>query len=261
MAVRMPMPVRIATQDRIVCMGLSLPAQARPRPAERHRQGKGPTEQRAVDRTRSAALSSVFVIRIHTRKPMSSRRVTAVLVCVVALSGGARAQDTRRPTSTQTFTLEEALQYALAHYPSVRAALEQVNASTASVRVARAAYLPRFDALWQTNRATANNVFGQLLPQSVLPSISGPVLASDSAQTVWGSAAGGLFSWEAFDFGLRGAAVREAEASVARARADESLTRLSVQNAVGAAFLSVVSDQQAVAAAEADVQRRDILAR
>jgi outer membrane protein TolC len=143
----------------------------------------------------------------------------------------------------------------------VRAALEQVNASTANVNVAKAAYLPRFDALWQTNRATANNIFGQLLPQSVLPPISGPVLPSASGQSVWGSAAGGLLSWEPVDFGLRSAAVREAEAEVVRARAEEGLTRLAVQNAVGGAFLAVVSAQQALTAAEADVQRREVLAR
>ena len=153
------------------------------------------------------------------------------------------------------------MQYALDHYPTVRAALEQVTASTANVSVAKAASLPRFDSVWQTNRATANNVFGQLLPQSVLPSISGPVLPSASGQSVWGSAVGGLFSWEPVDFGLRSAVVGEAEASVARARADEGLTRLAVQNAVGGAFLSVVSAQQALAAADADVQRREVLAR
>jgi len=179
----------------------------------------------------------------------------------VALSTGARAQGNSSQTSTQTFTLEQALAYALDHYPSVKAALEQVNASVANVSVARSAYLPRFDAIWQTNRATANNIFGQLLPQAVLPSISGPVLASASSQSVWGSATGGLLSWEAFDFGLRGAAVREAEAGVTRARAEENLTRLAVQNAVAAAFLNVVSAQQSVTAAEADVERRDILAR
>ena len=136
-----------------------------------------------------------------------------------------------------------------------------MNASTANVSVARAAYLPRFDSVWQTNRATANNIFGQLLPQSVLPSISGPVLPSASGQSVWGSAVGGLLSWEPVDFGLRSAMVREAEAGVVRARAEEGLTRLAVQNAVGGAFLAVVSAQQALAAADADVQRREVLAR
>jgi outer membrane protein TolC len=160
-----------------------------------------------------------------------------------------------------TFSLDEALQYAIEHYPTVKSALEQSNASIANVDVARSAYLPRFDAFWQSNRATTNNIFGQLLPQSVLPPISGPVLSSASNDSVWGSAVGGLLSWEPFDFGLRSASVQEAEAGVRRARADEGLTRLGVQNVVAQAFLSVVSAQQAVTAADADVQRRDVLAR
>jgi outer membrane protein len=165
------------------------------------------------------------------------------------------------PPSIQTFTLGQALQYALEHYPTVRAALEQITIASANVGVARGGYLPRFEAVWQTNRATANNIFGQVLPQSVIPAISGPVLPSASSDSVWGSAVGGLLSWEPFDFGLRGAAVREAEASVTRARADEGITRLSVQHAVGVAFLNVVAAQQTLTAAEADVQRRDVLAR
>jgi outer membrane protein TolC len=55
--------------------------------------------------------------------------------------------------------------------------------------------------------------------------------------------------------------VREAEAGVVRARAEEGLTRLAVQDAVGSAFLDLVSAQQTLAAAEADVQRREVLAR
>src|SRR6185369_6109756 len=155
----------------------------------------------------------------------------------------------------------QAIQYGVEHYPSVKAALEEVQASSAGVDVARAAYLPRLDALWQSNRATANNIFGQVLPQSVIPSMSGPVLSSASAGSVWGSAAGALFSWEAVDFGLRSATVAAADAAVARARAAEGLTRLEVQAAVGSAFLGVVAAQRAVTAAQADLDRRDVLAR
>jgi outer membrane protein TolC len=171
------------------------------------------------------------------------------------------AQKSTAQGAPSKLTLEQALQYALDHYPTVKAALEQVNAATADVSVAKSAYLPRLDAIWQTNRATANNIFGQLLPQSVIPPISGPVVSSASSRSVWGNVAAGLFSWEPVDFGLRGAAVREAEAGVVRARAEEGLTRLSVQNAVGMAFLGVVSAHQAAAAADADVQRREVLAR
>ena len=192
---------------------------------------------------------------------MKRLRCAAVLLSVAALSTIARAQVAGGQGAPVTLTLEQALQYAVDHYPTVRAALEQVNASMANVGVAKAAYLPRFDSIWQTNRATANNTFGQLLPQSVIPSISGPVLPSASGQSVWGSAAGGLLSWEPVDFGLRSAIVREAEAGVVRARAEEGLTRLAVQSAVGGAFLAVVSAQQALTAADADVQRREVLAR
>jgi outer membrane protein len=171
------------------------------------------------------------------------------------------AQAAKDSPPPQVFTLDAALQYALDHYPTVRAALEEVNVSTGNVRIAQSAYLPRLDGIWQTNRATANNVFGQLLPQSVLPPISGPVLPSESSQSVWSSAVGALFGWEPFDFGLRAATVRAAETGVVRARADEAVTKLDVQRAVGDAFLTVVGAQQAVAAAEADVQRREVLAR
>jgi outer membrane protein len=177
----------------------------------------------------------------------------AIAGSILLLSHPAFAQD--------VLTLDRALQYALDHYPAVRAAVEQVSASSAGIDVARSAYLPRLDALWQSNRATANNIFGQILPQSVIPALTGPVLASTSSQSVWGSVAGALFTWEPIDLGLRRALVTGAEAAVAQARAGEALTRLEVQSAVGIAFLNVVASDQAVVAAQADVDRRDALAR
>lgn len=190
-------------------------------------------------------------------------RLIAAVGCIATISAAAVHAQTPSTTdpSSPRFTLADALRYAVDHYPSIKASLEQVNASAANVDVARAAMLPRFDSLWQVNRATANNIFGQVLPQSVVPAMSGPVLSSASGDSVWGSVAGALFSWEPFDFGLRNATVRNAELAVARARADEALTRLDVQSAVIAAFFSVVAAEQAVAATQADVERRNVLAR
>ncbi len=182
-------------------------------------------------------------------KPLRS----ALAIGLLSTASAAAAQD--------TFTLDRAMQYAAEHYPSVRAAVEQVAASAAGVSVARSAYLPRLDALWQTNRATTNNIFGQVLPQSVIPALTGPVLTSTSPQSVWGTATGALVSWEPVDFGLRGAAVAGAEAAVTQARAGEALTRLEVQNAVAVAFLNAVAADRAVVAAQADVDRREALAR
>jgi outer membrane protein TolC len=187
----------------------------------------------------------------------------ALFVASLATSAGLSAQESTRvpAVAPQTFTLGQAMQYALDHYPTVRAALEQVEASSAGVSIAKSAYLPRLDTIWQSNRATANNVFGQLLPQSVIPAMSGPVLASASAGSVWGSATGTLFSWQPFDFGIRAATVQGAEAAVARSRAGEALTRLDVQTAVATACLTIVGAQRTVQAMQADVTRRELLGR
>jgi outer membrane protein len=182
-----------------------------------------------------------------------ARRVCAALSVVLLVAGPASAQ------TPPAFTLERALQYAVEHYPTVAAAVEQVRASDATVSVARAAYLPRLDSIWQSSRATVNNVTGQLFPQPVVPALSGPVLPAASSQSVWGSVAGALFSWDAVDFGLRRATVAGAEAGVTRARAAETLTRLDVEQAVANAFLAAVSAERALAAARADADRRDVL--
>jgi outer membrane protein len=186
-----------------------------------------------------------------------------MLAACLAVPAGVWAQSppAGQVAGAQVFTFEQALQYAVEHYPTVRAALEEINTSTAGISVAKAAYLPRLDSLWQSNRGTANNIFGQVLPQSVIPAMSGPIVDSASGRSVWGSATGALFSWEPFDFGLREATVANAQAALARARAGEALTRLDVQTAVGAAFLSIVGAQRTVKALQADVDRRDLLSR
>lgn len=117
-------------------------------------------------------------------------------------------------------TINEAVQQSVARYPSVRGSLEEVAAAGAGINLARTAYLPRADFLGQVNRATHNNVFGLLLPQPVIPTISGPVLGTNSLNNVWGTAMGALVSWEPFDFGLRAANVSAARANRDRALAE-----------------------------------------
>jgi outer membrane protein len=123
--------------------------------------------------------------------------------------------------------------------------------------LARTSYLPRADMVWQTNRATDNNITGLLLPQSIIPPISGPVPVAISMGSAWGSAAGLLFSWEPVDFGYRGAKVDAARAGRDLATAEASLTRLDVAVATVNSYLTVVAAQRTVRAAEADVERRE----
>ena len=184
-----------------------------------------------------------------------------VFLLVVVLIGEAVsfAQNSVKPPD-HPLTLDQAVDFALANYPAVRASMQRALASREGVSLSRTAYLPRTDLLWQSNRATRNNIFGLLLPQSVVPPISGPVLPGTSDRGVWGSAAGLLLSWEPFDFGYRGANVEVAKAAQSRANAELSLSRLDVAGAIGDAFLRLAVAQQEVKAAQADVDRRQVLA-
>jgi outer membrane protein len=166
------------------------------------------------------------------------------------------AQD--RPSLTLNF--EQAVELALKNYPAIRAAQAQRQAAEAGVELARTNYLPRADMLWQQNRATRNNVFGLLLPQSVIPPISGPQLDSTSMSSAWGSAGGLLVSWEPFDFGLRKSNVELARAMSRQANASEAVTRLDVSAAAADAFLTLLAAEQTVEAAQANVERAETIA-
>jgi len=186
-------------------------------------------------------------------------RVLMVLGVAVAALSSTFAQEQTKPT--ETLNLRGAVEYALAHYPAVRVALEKRHAATAAVGLSRTAYLPTANMLWQGNRATRNNIFGLLLPQSVIPSTSGPVLPDANNDSVWGSAAGVLVGWEPFDFGYRRAGVDVARANEHTATAELDLSRLGVASAAAERFIALASAQQDVRTATADVERRDSFAK
>lgn len=180
-------------------------------------------------------------------------RLLAALIALLSTSI-ARAQS-NPPQSVSRLTLSQAIERAEANYPRILRAAEQRAAAQASVGVARTAYLPRTDILWQTNRATANNTYGLLLPQGVIPSMSGPVLPADDSRSAWSSASGALFSWQPFDFGLRRAQVNAARDVAAAASAGEKLTRLDVALATANGYLDLAAAQQFAAVAQANVNR------
>jgi outer membrane protein len=154
-----------------------------------------------------------------------------------------------------TVTLDQVIEAAKAHYPAIKAAQAQQQAAQGAIGVAKTAYLPRTDLLWQTNRATANNIYGLLLPQGVIPNISGPVIASDATRSAWSSGGGALFSWQPFDFGVRSAKVTAAREGSEAAKQASALTTLDVTAAAGSAFLDLAAAQQLVTVAQANVHR------
>ena len=182
---------------------------------------------------------------------MPKTMLVAVAIVCAAASVTLRAQ-------TAPLTLPQAVQLSLEKYPAVRIAAAQAAAAAEGINLARKGYLPRLDLLAQFNRATRNNVFGMVLPQSVLPSMSGPVLGVNDGSAAWGSAVGVLVSWEPFDFGLRRANVAGAESADRRADAAIVRTRLEVSAAAADAFLTLLAAQETLRAAQAAVDRTRI---
>lgn len=154
-------------------------------------------------------------------------------------------------------TLTQVIDLARANYPAIQAAQAQQRAAQGAVAVAKTAYLPRTDLLWQTNRATADNIYGLLLPQNVIPSMSGPVIASDVTRSAWSSGGAALLSWQPFDFGARAAKVKAAQQGSEAAKEASAFTVLQVGTGAASAFFDLVASQQLVMVAQANVRRNE----
>src|SRR5262249_19871 len=125
-----------------------------------------------------------FSMRERRRRTVSAR-VALGAVAVLCMWSPARL---RAQPSSGTLTLTDAVQLALKNYPALKQRRARAQAGQEAVHVARTAYLPRFDVMWQENRGTTNNVFGLLFPQSTIFSMTGPVLGTRSLDTsVWGA--------------------------------------------------------------------------
>jgi outer membrane protein len=189
------------------------------------------------------------------------RRVGIGSFLVASASAVVLAQSTvaATPAADPDLTIVQVVQDAQQNYPAIHVSEQELNAAVANIRLARTSYLPRLDGIVQINRATRNNVFGTLLPESILPSMSGPVIGTNNAGSVWGSATGLLVNWQPFDFGLRHAKVESAVAARDRANATVQRSQLEVSSAAADAFLTVLAAGQAQNAAQVAVDNWETL--
>lgn len=178
-----------------------------------------------------------------------------VLVLAIALTATPAVAQPAGP-----ITIGDAIAAAVSAHPGTAEATARAEAAAEAVDLARAAYLPKLDAMWQVTRATRNNVFGAFFPQNVIP-ISGPVLGTDSFESAWGSATSLVFSAEVFDFGRRSAQVREARAGRDAAAAHADAVRLSAGVRAADLFLTVAGTAKVVEADTTTVARLEQLQR
>ena len=156
--------------------------------------------------------------------------------------------------------LDQAIQFAIDHYPSVRVSVARVAAAKSGIDLTRTAYLPRLDMGYQVSNGTFNNVSGLFFPNAFTLPITGPDLARKSYSGAWGSIGGVVAGWEPFDFGLRAANMETARAEERQRAAGADLTKLDVGVGVGEAFFALIMAEQAVEAMQANVDRRRVFA-
>lgn len=178
---------------------------------------------------------------------MELRRL-AIFLCVPLF--GQQLVSTARAIP-RTMTVSEAVAAASKNYPSIRVSEEQARAAALQIQLARTSFLPKVDAVAGVNRATRNNTFGLLLPSQIVAPISGPALFTNSMSSVWGSTVGVLVTWEPFDFGLRQAQVRVAEAGRKHAETGIARTAFEVAHLTADTYLTLLAAEETVKAAGA----------
>ena len=110
---------------------------------------------------------------------------------------------------------------------------------------------------WQSNRRTANNIFGQVFPQSIIPAMSGPVPDIGVNKRLGAVRRGAVFVGT-----LRLQAAKTRRSSERKRRSRKPCGRsagVDVQSAVGWHLGALT--QRAVIATQADFDRREVLAR
>ncbi|MEW6543898.1 MAG: TolC family protein [Nitrospirota bacterium] len=175
-----------------------------------------------------------------------------------AEAGLASAQPPELPPSP--LAVDQAIQYGLDHYPSIRASVARIASARAGIDLARTAYLPRVEMGIQENMATFNKESGLFFMTPYTPPIWGRQGDSISYRGAWGSAAGTAAAWEPFDFGLRAANVDSARAVERQQALGLAVTQLDVGLNVGDAFFGLLMAQQTVEAMKANVERRQVFA-
>jgi outer membrane protein len=149
--------------------------------------------------------------------------------------------------------LDEALEYAEAHQPSLHVALDRVIAAKADARAPRARWLPTVGAIAEAIEGTANNTTASYLnvPEVPLPRIGGTSVADHGTWTPSTSTlVGASVTQELFDFGRIAAQSAAADAAVKVELAAAESERLGIQLLVKEAYFGVQGAKAVLRAAD-----------
>ena len=192
----------------------------------------------------------------------SNRQGALVLAVIALVSEAVSDAGAEVPAANvRAMSLQEALDYARTHQPSLLAAQARITAARAAAEVPRAAWMPLVGATAQVFGATSNNTTGTYMPSFGvdLTRIGGTSASSRIEGTPYASTVVGVgIQQELFDFGRIAAqeAVTDSQVEVTRHAAEAS--RLDVDLAVANAYFAVVAGHEVLTAAEQAVQRAQV---
>ena len=161
----------------------------------------------------------------------------------------------------RAISLEDAVAYAQAHQPSLKAALDRVKVAQADAEVPRAAWLPRSSAVAELVEGTANNTTASYIATQdmALPRI-GATRTVDSG--TWGPSPSTLaaisIGQELFDFGRIGAQSAAADAAVVTERRRAEAERLAIALIVKESYFAVQGAKAVLRAAKDGYERTKV---
>jgi outer membrane protein TolC len=180
-----------------------------------------------------------------------------LVLCCAAWPHAAHGQPAESPQATSTvaraMTLPDALAYARAHQPLIRAGLARVAARIDEASVPSAQWLPRVGITGQVVGGTVNNTTASYLTTDTMgiPRIGGTSAASASSWKPYPSTlVGAGIRQEAFDFGRISAQRAAADALVEVQKEQASVTLLDVEFAVEEAYFAVFAAKGVLSASE-----------
>jgi outer membrane protein TolC len=153
--------------------------------------------------------------------------------------------------ASEPWTLERALDYALAHNPDAQIAQQRIAAAQAGLEQANSAFWPRLQV--QSSYTRTDNpmmVFGSILNQRAYP---GPSLNFNDVPDVDNLNAKGLVTLPLYAGGRNVAGRQAAKANTEAARQDSGAIRNALGFEVSQTFYTVLKTRQFIQAAEAAV--------
>lgn len=178
------------------------------------------------------------------------------LSLLLGLTSGKCLADGRTPFS---LTLSQAIDYALAHHPSIRSQRAVEEGSIAGIEQARVGYLPDMEASQMLDRAAqSHNPPGLYLPMPGFPAFEGPRNSGSFGPSEWNSGTS-IYIDENVSGLVRQMSVVDATlAKREQAAAGLAAQRLLVAYGAADAFMAEVAAAQTVQATQAGVERAQV---